>query len=193
MTGVDEAQDPFDLGERVAEVLVAHDVPALLIGAVALARHGYARATEDIDFGVAIAPRELEVIADALRQRHYVVILRKSDAQDPLGGVIDVRAEEGGALVQVVNFDNSPGGGFPRVIRDALRLLGQHGDERIMQVIPVAQLVALKVYAGGTKSERDIRELLRVNPGVDRAAIRELLVEYRLGVEMYDRVILAIS
>ena len=46
--------------------------------------------------------------------------------------------------------------------------------------MPVAQLVALKLYAGGWKSHADIVELLRRNPEVDLNELRETCRNYRL-------------
>lgn len=43
---------------RVAEVLHQHEVDAVVIGAIALAVHGYPRATSDIDLAVNTNPFE---------------------------------------------------------------------------------------------------------------------------------------
>jgi hypothetical protein len=42
-------------------------------------------------------------------------------------------------------------------------------------------LVALKLYAGGTKSRADIVEFLGRNPDADMAAIRQLCQNWRLS------------
>jgi hypothetical protein len=48
----------------------------------------------------------------------------------------------------------------------------------------LAQLVALKLYAGGLRSKADIVELLRRNPEADLDAIRTTCRGYRLrGLE----------
>ena len=79
--------------------------------------------------------------------------------------------------MQVVSFANR----FPAVIRDALA-----GDDvRIrpgsaLRLVPLAQLVALKLYAGGVRSKSDIVELLRRNPDADLEAIRGTCKRYRL-------------
>ena len=98
---------------------------------------------------------------------------------DPLGGVLNISGDFG--LVQVVNF----GGRFPAVIQDALAAkpptLTESGTLRI---VPLAQLVALKLYAGGLKSKVDIVELLRRNPDADLSAIRKVCDQCRLkGLE----------
>lgn len=46
--------------------------------------------------------------------------------------------------------------------------------------MPLAQLVALKLYAGGLGSKADIVELLRRNPEADLDAIRAACRRYRL-------------
>lgn len=50
----------------------------------------------------------------------------------------------------------------------------------ILRIIPIPQLVALKLYAGGWKSHSDIVELLRRNPEVDLDDLRETCRRYRL-------------
>ena len=55
------------------------------------------------------------------------------------------------------------------------------GKERaVPRHVPLPHLVALKLYAGGTKSLADIVELLSRNPDADVAAIRDLCQRWRL-------------
>lgn len=161
--------------ERVASLLVANGVIAVVIGGVALAAHRYVRHTEDIDLGVDADLPKMRVLAAVLRAEGFVVEFYEPDGDDPLGGVIDVSGPFG--LVQVVSFANR----FPAVIRDALA-----GDDvRIrpgsaLRLVPLAQLVALKLYAGGVRSKSDIVELLRRNPDADLETIRDTCRRYRL-------------
>lgn len=48
-----------------------------------------------------------------------------------------------------------------------------------LRVIPLPQLVVLKLYAGGVKSLADIIELLRRNPEADLQEIGKLCRKYR--------------
>lgn len=50
----------------------------------------------------------------------------------------------------------------------------------MLRIVPIPQLVALKLYAGGLASHADILELLRRNPQVDLEALRETCRNYRL-------------
>lgn len=175
--------ETIDLAERVAEVLDERGVAAVMIGGYALALHNYPRATEDLDLGVAVKPTKFAALCDELNRRGFTAELEKPDGDDPLGGVVRIR-DATGALVEVVNFDNHPGGGFPRVIEDALAAAKAPPAGSRLRVVPLPQLIALKLYAAVTPSSsslQDIRELLASNPDADVAAIKHLCeVEYRL-------------
>jgi hypothetical protein len=73
------------------------------------------------------------------------------------------------------------GGRFPAVIDQGLAAAdtvirsGSH-----LRIVPLPHLVALKLYAGGTKSRADIVEVLSRNPDADVAAIRDLCRSWRL-------------
>lgn len=170
-----DAEDNLQAAERVASLLVENGVPAVVIGAVALAAHRYVRNTEDIDLGVDADLPEMRKLVTVFREAGFGVDFNEPDGADPLGGVIDVSGTFG--LVQIVSFS----GRFPLVIRDALAA----EDVRIrpgsaLRLVPIAQLVALKLYAGGSGSKADIIELLRRNPEADLDAIRETCQRYRL-------------
>jgi len=170
--------DPDDViraAEEVTGILESRSVGAVVIGAVALAAHGYVRFTEDLDLGVNTDLATLNQVATALRTAGFEVELREPDGQDPLGGVVDVRGPFG--LVQIVNY----GGRFPAVIDAALATADTviRAGSRL-RIVPLPHLVALKLYAGGTKSRADIVELLSRNPDADVAAIRDLCRSWRL-------------
>ncbi len=161
--------------ERIASLLLAKGLPVVVIGAAALAAHRYVRATRDVDLGVDADAGKMRGLLDLLRAAGYTAEFHEPDADDPLGGVIDVSGAFG--LVQIVNFGNR----FPAAIRDALA--GEDIRMRpggALRIMPIPQLVALKLYAGGWKSLADIVELLRRNPEVDLGMIGETCRKYRL-------------
>lgn len=177
---MDLAKSNLDVAEQVAGLLAEHGAPCVVIGAVALAAHRYVRYTEDVDLGADVDLKTLRVIAALLEKEGYKVELNEPDADDPLGGVMNISGPFG--LVQVVSFADR----FPRVIHDALA-----GDDvRIrpgseLRLVPIEQLVALKLYAGGHSSKSDIIELIRRNPDADLEKIRETCRKYRLrGLEV---------
>src|SRR5690606_6199820 len=116
------------------------------IGAIALAAHHYVRQTEDLDFGINASLPKMRQLTESFRKAGFQVDFREPDAEDPLGGVIDVRGPFG--LVQIVNFENR----FPAVIADAVRastLVVREGSS--LRLVPIPHLIALKLYAGGYK------------------------------------------
>lgn len=162
--------------ERVASLLGASSLPVVVIGAVALAAHRYPRFTEDIDLGILATQADMQRVTDSLRAEGFDAEFHPPDAEDPLGGVIDVSGSFG--LIQIINFEDR----FPAIIHDALA----GADIRVrpdspLRIVPIPQLVALKLYAGGWKSHADIVELLRRNPDADLEKIRETCREYRLS------------
>lgn len=161
--------------ERIATLLLEEGLAVLVIGALALAAHRYVRFTQDVDLGVDTDMSQMRRLVEVLRAAGYDPELHEPDGDDPLGGVIDVSGEFG--LVQIVNFGNR----FPAAIRDALA--GEDIRIRpggVLRIMPIPQLVALKLYAGGLKSLADIVELLRRNPEVDLDMIGEVCRKYRL-------------
>lgn len=171
------------LAESVLEVLRKDGVEAVVIGAMALAIHGYPRETGDLDLAVAVAPVVLHRVAETLARKGYDVSVRDPDPQDPLGGVLDVRSP-GADLVQVVNFDNPPAGGFPRLVRDAVATASPAITGRPLMVVDPYHLIAFKLYAGGPKSALDILELLDRNPEIETARLHELCRGYRLSEQL---------
>jgi hypothetical protein len=161
--------------DRIAVILGSCRVPVLVIGAVALAAHRYVRATLDIDLGVNVAVSRMKEIEERLRSEGYTTVLHEPDGDDPLGGVIDISGPDG--LIQIVNF----GDRFPAVIQDALEGEVIHARTDLsLRVIPLPQLVVLKLYAGGLKSLADCTELLRRNPEADFQEIGKLCRKYRI-------------
>ncbi len=161
--------------ESIVEILRCHRIDALIIGAIALAAYNYVRQTEDIDLAVNADLKELRAVVQSLQEAGYKTELHEPDADDPLGGVIDVNGAAG--LLQVINY----GGRFPAIIDDAVReskLLARPGS--CLKLVPIPHLIALKLYAGGYKSKADIVELLICNPQVDIEEVKSLCDRYRL-------------
>jgi hypothetical protein len=79
--------------------------------------------------------------------------------------------------VDVVNFENplrpatNPG-------REAVTTAEALGWSTALRCARVPQLIALKLFAGRRRDHADVVELLRRNPGADRAQIREVCARY---------------
>lgn len=170
-----EEPDLLAEAETVAGLAFEQGHELLVIGALALAAHQYVRTTADIDLAGNMDLPALKTLAEGLRLKGYDVELRKPDAEDPLGGVLDIHSTAG--LVQIISFAER----FPAVIRDGLREadLVLHEKSRL-RVLPLRYLVILKLYAGGLKSKADILEVLARNPEEDLDEIEALCQQYRL-------------
>jgi hypothetical protein len=172
---MDVPSDIMAAAEDIAGELQRHRIDAVIIGAVALAAYNYVRQTDDVDMGFNATITAMRELASALRARGYEVELREPDAQDPLGGVLDITGPFG--VVQLINYADR----FPIVIDDALReatLVTRTGSS--LKIVPIPQLVALKLYAGGFKSKTDIIELLVRNPEADLKQIDAVCQCYRV-------------
>lgn len=172
---IPDMDDSLREAEVIAALLAGEGVECVVIGAVALAAHRYIRFTQDVDLGVNADLKQMRHLVEVLHSRGYDALLHEPDGEDPLGGVIDITGAFG--VVQIVSFENR----FPAVIRDALdgediRTTKDGG----LRVMPIPQLVALKLYAGGWKSLADVVELLRRNSEIDLEQIGETCRKYRL-------------
>jgi predicted nucleotidyltransferase len=180
--GASRPDRSLETAAKVARILVDLGVESALIGAAALAAHGYPRATEDIDLAVATDPFS---VLEAARQRISADLaveatLALPDAADPLGGVLTVTGEDFDPI-QVVNFVNPMGSGLnpgAEAIRTAVSGIVEGTS---LRVVDLPHLVALKLYAGGPKSMLDVIEVLDRNPDADREAIRAVCRRFSLA------------
>jgi len=162
--------------EDVVGLLQGQKVEAVVIGAVALAAYRYVRQTEDIDLGINASVETLKNLTQTLQKAGYQAVLRLPDAQDPLGGVMDIETPHG--FLQIISFADR----FPAVIEDAIAntTTAIRPGSRL-KLVPLSHLVALKLYAGGHKSKADIVEVLSRNPSIDLGEVRQLCQKYQLG------------
>lgn len=165
--------------ENIAALLRDRGIASAIIGGAALAAYSYVRATDDVDLGTSVDVwTVLRDATEALRKAGYEATLEYPDESDPLGGVVTINAL-GSNPVQIVNFLNPYSGGAGIVAREAIEL-AQPAEGISVPVIPLAHLIALKLYAGGVPSLSDVAELLKRNPAANRADIQEVCD--RLGV-----------
>jgi len=172
---VDQESELVFHAEAVARLAnsLGHDL--VVIGAAALAGHHYVRLTNDLDLGGILSLDQLRSLAAVLKQNGYAVALREPDADDPLGGVLDIEGSFG--QIQIVSFYDR----FPAVIQDALQEATLRlGEDSPLRIIPLPHLVVLKLYAGGLKSMTDIVEVLSLNEDADLDAIAALCERYRI-------------
>ena len=137
----------------VVRILSERGVRHALIGAASLAAHGVARATADLDL-LAVDPACLaHTLWAPLRSAGVEVTVRRGDDADPLAGVVRIRAK-GDPTVDVIV-------GKAAWQADVLQRASptRVGDARV-PVVSAADLVLLKLYAGGPQDAWDVDQLL---------------------------------
>lgn len=146
---------------RVVALLGERGIPCALIGAEALALRGVSRATADRDL-LATDLRALEpALWAGLGEDEVRIAIRRGDHDDPLAGVVRFDADGERPVDLIVGR----GSWQTRILHRAPRLdLG----EVVVAVPSAADLVLLKLYAGGPQDAWDIAQLLN---GADRDVV----------------------
>jgi hypothetical protein len=141
--------------ERVVAALERARVACAVCGAGALAVHGIARSTYDIDL-LTTDPRALsDATWRALAGTAAHVEIRRGDDDDPLRGVVRV-TQDGERPVDVIVGRHAWQTALVDAA-DAARVLGTS-----VRVVGVPALILLKLYAGGPQDLWDIEQLLAV-------------------------------
>jgi hypothetical protein len=138
---------------RVAAELGRGGIHAAVCGATALAAHGVARSTYDIDLLTTDARVLDEDLWRALAASGVNVEVRRGDRDDPLRGVVRI-TQQGQRPVDIIVGRHA----WQTAIVDAAdahQILGAH-----VPVVDVPSLILLKLYAGGPQDLWDIEQLM---------------------------------
>ena len=151
---------------RVIAYLESRSVTSALIGGVALGVHGIARATLDVDLLVA----DPAVLRPAFWRAGAALgspEIRRGDSEDPLAGVVHFARRSEPVDVLVGRGD------WTRKIlarRQHVRL-----GRAALPVVDRADLVLLKLFAGGPQDLLDVRLLLAADAGDLAATVQSRL------------------
>lgn len=176
----------LEVAGRVAAVLEREGVAHALIGSVALAVHGFVRATRDLDVAVLVTPApRLAQLVDALAREGLRAELSAPAPDDELGGVVTVVGDDFDPI-QIVNFYNPPRPP-PALVRDAIA-----SAERVptvpVPVVGLAHLVALKLATGAFRDEVDAGDLLDARADAPMEEVRAVAARHGLAAAL-DRVL----
>lgn len=139
----------MSLLEEISSILEAAGIRHALIGALALAAYGVNRASVDLDLFVADASCLRPDLWAALRSRGIAVDVRKGDLTDPLAGVVRFQAPGEHPIDVVVGKWT-----WQTRILERAEPVGE------LLVVRAADLVLLKLYAGGPQDAWDVQQLL---------------------------------
>jgi hypothetical protein len=138
------------LVDQVSALLTRAGVAHALIGAAALAAAGVARSTFDIDL-LTIDTRVTEPGLWAELERHGAEIeIRRGDADDPLAAVVRISRSDDRPIDVIVGRHDWQRRAVERALHDGSGL----------RIVRPADLVLLKLFAGGTQDLWDIDQLL---------------------------------
>jgi hypothetical protein len=139
-------------------------IPCALIGAGALAVHGIARSTFDIDL-LTTSPRVLEAAFwEPLVAEGATVEVRPGGRDDPLRGVVRLERARARDVDIVVGRHDWQRDALARAV--AARVLGAD-----VPVVTRSDLILLKLYAGGPQDAWDIEQLLADAGGAVRGEV----------------------
>jgi predicted nucleotidyltransferase len=157
--------DRLTLLARVVATLRAREIPFAVVGAAAMAVHGVTRATRDVDL-LATERASLEPGTWAsLAGQGVAVDVRAGDASDPLAGVVRFTLP-GTSPVDVVV-------GRAAWQRDVIaRATATIVDGVEVPVVRPADLILLKLYAGGPQDAWDVVQVIGLPP--DAALVAEV-------------------
>lgn len=143
----------MSLLKHVVALLRSRSTPFALIGAAAMAVHGVSRSTRDLDLFVVERECLFPAYWDSLRTAEVDVNIQEGDTEDPLAGVVRLTAADQLPVDLVV--------GKPAWQTEILSRATEAEIEGIsVPVADRADLILLKLYAGGPQDAWDIAQLL---------------------------------
>lgn len=141
----------------VSRLLADRGIDHAVIGAAALAAHGVARATSDLDLLVVDSICLGEAMWASARAAGAEVEIRMGDDSDPLAGVVRLCVEDQPQVDLVVGRASWQRAALARSRPRRI------GDETV-PVVEAGDLVLLKLFAGGPQDCWDVDQLLDANP-----------------------------
>lgn len=147
-----------DLSAAVAQaVALSHLLgqSPVIVGALALAAHGYRRETSDVDIAIPVIMAESGHAVEAAARTLGLTVR----ARHAFGG-LDLRADK--ARIDVITLDRDLPGLVPNAVEEAIA-----SDRRIelfgetVFVVSIGHLIAMKLVAERKKDAADIVELIK--------------------------------
>lgn len=179
------AESSPQLLHQVGESLDEERVPWAAIGALAVAYHGWVRASLDSDALITLrgTGSDLQGLAAKLRGRGWTVEARTGEPGDPLAFVIRI-TDDRQNQVDLIGIAGLDPGFFQRSIEADL-------DGLALKVASAEDLVALKIYAGGPMDLEDAAKVMEVaGPSLDRNLLLGLCADFGEEAEKRARTLL---
>jgi predicted nucleotidyltransferase len=156
--------------QDVGRVLESEGIRWATIGALAVAYHGWIRASMDADALITFkgSASDLDRISEKLREQGWKVDSRVGDEDDPLGFVIRIADDLENQVDLIGGIRKLDLGFFERRVQADF-------DGMVLEVASSEDLIALKIFAGGPKDLEDASGVIEVmGANMDRALLLKL-------------------
>lgn len=164
------ASSSLHLLNLVGQVLSESGVRWGAIGALAVAYHGWVRASMDADALITLRGSgiDTEELKRRLIDKGFHVDFREGDSEDPLGFVYRIQDDGGNQVDLIGGIRKLDPKFFDRIIRTELNGIG-------IRISSAEDLLALKLFAGGPLDLEDAAGMLNVlGSAVDRTLVADL-------------------
>jgi hypothetical protein len=155
----------------VLQTLTRLSVPSAVVGGFAVSFHGVVRGTDDADATVWLKGTSLDQagLLQELKRAGFQAELRAGEADDPIAGVIVVHDKFGNRTDLLLGVRGMDPAASSRAV--ASTLLGSP-----VKIIGAEDLMAMKIFAGGSRDLEDARNVLQVQGSrLDRGLLRKLV------------------
>jgi hypothetical protein len=149
-------------------VLRGQGVGYALIGAMAASVHGVVRASLDADAVLSLPLSALPGLERTFQAAGFRTELRRGDADDPIGSLLELRDEFGNRVDLLVGLRGLEDAAFARATEVAF-------EGETLRVVSREDFIAMKVFAGGPQDIADAANALEVAAGaLDLVLLRRL-------------------
>ena len=178
---------PAHLLLDIVECLNGLRIPYVVIGAFAVSFHGVPRATNDSDAVIWLHGTDITeaALAQRISDAGFRAQVKLGDAEDPLLGVITVQDDFGNMLDLILGIRGLDPAASQRAV-DTFLL------DTPIRIAGIEDLIAMKLFAGGTQDREDVRGILQVaGDNLNVGLARNLTGRYGVSTQQALEVILA--
>ena len=170
----------------VLQTLARLSVPNAVVGGFAVSFHGVVRGTDDAEAAVWLKGTSLDRVdlVRELKNAGFQVELRAGESDDPIAAVIVVHDKYGNRTDLLLGVRGMDPAASSRTVPSAI--LGSS-----VKIIGAEDLIAMKIFAGGSRDLEDVKNVLQVSGlRLDLALLRRVTRRYGSGeAKILDRLL----
>ncbi len=158
----------------VIKVLDKCKVPYAIIGAFAASFYGLVRASLDVDAVISVEGNEnkLRKLLSSLEDKNFNVGFQRGDFTDPVRGVINIEDKVGNRVDLLIGIRGMKDDVYKRVVPEKFM-------KKLVKIVGLEDLIAMKIYAGSTKDIQDVIGVLQVSgERVNLPLLKKITLQY---------------